>query len=48
VRSRIPYGRQYTNKADLLMVSKSLKEPLITTGNFVKKFKSYFKNVFIY
>ena len=42
--SRIPYGRQYTDKADLLMVSKSLKEPLITTGNFVKKFENKLSN----
>ena len=42
--SRIPYGRQYTDKADLLMVSKSLKEPLITTGNYVKKFENKLSN----
>ncbi|MDC0875803.1 aminotransferase class I/II-fold pyridoxal phosphate-dependent enzyme [Candidatus Pelagibacter sp.] len=36
---KIPYGKQYLDKFDLKMVSKSLKEPLITTGKFVKKFE---------
>ena len=35
----IPYGRQYIDKDDLLIVSKSLKQPLITTGSFVKNFE---------
>ena len=38
--SKIPYGRQYIDKKDLLMVSSSLKEQLITTGKFVKKFEN--------
>ena len=42
--TRIPYGKQYIDKSDLQMVSKSLKEPLITTGNFVKKFENNLSN----
>ena len=42
--SKIPYGRQYIDKKDLLMVSSSLKEPLITTGKFVKKFEKKLSN----
>jgi dTDP-4-amino-4,6-dideoxygalactose transaminase len=37
--TKIPYGRQNINKDDLLIVSKSLKQPLITTGSFVKNFE---------
>ena len=37
--SKIPYGRQYIDKNDLSKVSKSLKQPLITTGNFVDDFE---------
>jgi len=44
VTTRIPYGKQYIDKSDLQMVSKSLKEPLITTGNFVKKFENNLSN----
>jgi len=44
VTSKIPYGRQYIDKKDLLMVSSSLKEPLITTGKFVKKFEKKLSN----
>ncbi len=44
---KIPYGRQYIDKHDLLTVSKSLKQPLITTGSYVKSFEKklskYFK-----
>ena len=42
--TRIPYGKQHIDKSDLQMVSKSLKEPLITTGNFVKKFENNLSN----
>ena len=51
--SKIPYGRQYIDKNDLSKVSKSLKQPLITTGNFVddfeKKLRKFFKvdNAFV-
>jgi len=44
VTTRIPYGKQHIDKSDLQMVSKSLKEPLITTGNFVKKFENNLSN----
>jgi len=40
MKSIIPYGRQYLDKADLDMVSKSLNLQLITTGKFVKKFEN--------
>ena len=42
--SKIPYGRQYIDKKDLFLVSKSLKEPMITTGKFVKKFENKLSN----
>ena len=35
----IPYGRQYINSQDIKFVSEALKEDLITTGNYVKKFE---------
>ena len=44
----IPYGRQYIDSQDIKFVSKALKEDLITTGNYVKKFEkniSKFLNV---
>ena len=44
----IPYGRQYIDRNDIKLVSKALKEDLITTGNYVKKFEgeiSKFLNV---
>ena len=34
-----PYGRQYIDSHDIRLVSKSLKEDLITTGNYTKKFE---------
>jgi len=46
VINRIPYGGQYIDKEDLLIVSKSLREKLITTGNFVKKFENKLSNFF--
>jgi len=31
----IPYNRQYIDNQDIRIVSKSLKQNLITTGNYV-------------
>ena len=36
----IPYGRQYIDSQDIRLVSKALKEDLITTGRYVKKFEA--------
>jgi hypothetical protein len=36
----IPYGRQYIDNKDIKFVSKSLKNNLITTGDYVKTFES--------
>ena len=36
----IPYGRQYIDNQDIRLVSKALKEDLITTGSYVKKFEN--------
>jgi dTDP-4-amino-4,6-dideoxygalactose transaminase len=36
----IPYGRQYIDRQDIRLVSKALKEDLITTGRYVKKFEA--------
>ena len=36
----IPYGRQYIDNQDIRLVSKALKEDLITTGKYVKKFEN--------
>jgi dTDP-4-amino-4,6-dideoxygalactose transaminase len=36
----IPYGRQYIDSQDIRLVSKALKEDLITTGGYVKKFEN--------
>ena len=35
----IPYGRQYIDNQDIKFVSKALKQDLITTGKYVKKFE---------
>ena len=35
----IPNGRQYIDKYDIRSVSSALKENLLTTGNYVKKFE---------
>jgi len=35
----IPYGRQYIDDKDIRLVSKALKENLITTGRYVDKFE---------
>ena len=42
----IPYGRQYIDSQDVRFVSKALKEDLITTGRFVKKFENKISNFF--
>jgi dTDP-4-amino-4,6-dideoxygalactose transaminase len=36
----IPYGRQYIDKSDINFVSKALKQDLVTTGSYVKKFEN--------
>jgi dTDP-4-amino-4,6-dideoxygalactose transaminase len=36
----IPYGHQYIDNQDIRLVSKALKEDLITTGRYVKKFEN--------
>jgi dTDP-4-amino-4,6-dideoxygalactose transaminase len=36
----IPYGHQYIDSNDIKIVSKALKEDLITTGRYVKKFEN--------
>ena len=40
----IPYGRQYIDSRDIKFVSKALKEDLITTGSYVKKFENKISN----
>ena len=35
----IPYARQYIDDKDIRLVSKALKENLITTGRYVDKFE---------
>ena len=44
--NKIPYGRQYIDKSDSLIVRNSLKETLITTGKYVKKFEAKLSNFF--
>lgn len=41
----IPYGRQQISSNDIKHVSKSLKNPLITTGDYVNKFESKIKRL---
>ncbi len=36
----IPYGRQHIDSQDIKFVSKALRQDLITTGNYVKKFEN--------
>ena len=38
----IPYGRQYIDKQDIIVVKKALKNQLITTGEEVEKFEKIF------
>jgi dTDP-4-amino-4,6-dideoxygalactose transaminase len=42
----IPYGRQYIDAQDIRLVSKALKEDLITTGRYVKKFEYKISKLF--
>ena len=42
----IPYGRQYIDNQDIRLVSKALKEDLITTGRYVKKFENKISKFF--
>ena len=37
--NNIPYGRQFIDKDDIKLVTKSLKSKLITTGTYVKEFE---------
>ena len=39
-KNKISYSKQYIDSLDIKIVSESLKEELITTGNFVKKFEA--------
>ena len=36
----IPYGRQHINSQDIKLVTSALKEDLITTGKYIKKFEN--------
>ena len=40
----IPYGRQYIDGHDIRFVSKALKQDLITTGHYVRKFENKILN----
>jgi dTDP-4-amino-4,6-dideoxygalactose transaminase len=42
----IPYNRQYIDSKDIKYVSKALKEDIITTGKYVKKFEDKFIKFF--
>ena len=42
----IPYGRQYIDSHDIRLVSKALKDDLITTGRYVKKFENKISKFF--
>jgi dTDP-4-amino-4,6-dideoxygalactose transaminase len=42
----ISYGRQYIDAQDIRLVSKALKEDLITTGRYVKKFENKISKLF--
>ena len=42
----IPYGRQYIDNADIQSVKNSLKQDLITTGLYVRKFEDRICNLF--
>ncbi len=43
-KKNIYYGRQFIDRSDIIEVSKSLKNDLITTGDYVKKFEKKIKN----
>lgn len=42
----ITYGRQYIDNKDIFSVANSLRQDLITTGDYVKKFESKIKKLF--
>ena len=42
----IPYGRQFIDNQDKRLILLALKEDLITTGNYVKKFEKSVSNLF--
>ena len=42
----IPYGRQYIDSKDIKSVAQALKQNLITTGNYVKKFEDKISKFF--
>ena len=42
----LPYGKQYIDKHDVRYVLKSLREKLITNGNYVKKFEKKISTLF--
>jgi UDP-4-amino-4,6-dideoxy-L-N-acetyl-beta-L-altrosamine transaminase len=44
-KNKISYGKQYIDSLDIKIVSESLKEELITTGNYVKKFEAEIKTI---
>lgn len=41
----IPYNKQFIDNSDIKLVSKALKQELITTGVFVKKFENSIKRL---
>ena len=41
----IPYNRQHIDNQDVRIISKAVKQNLITTGNYVKKFENKIKNL---
>lgn len=41
----IPYNKQFIDSSDIKLVSKALKQELITTGPFVKKFEDSIKGI---
>ena len=46
MKKKINYGRQYIDKLDANLVIKSLKENLITTGNYVNLFEKKIRDKF--
>jgi dTDP-4-amino-4,6-dideoxygalactose transaminase len=45
-KQSIPYGRQYIDNYDIRSVSNALKQNLITTGDYVKKFENKISKFF--
>ena len=44
--NKIPYGRQFEDSLDIKSVVNSLKEDLITKGNYIKNLKVKFNENF--